>query len=105
MRNVLGVGRNRAPGKGCVNQMKTAVCALESGACGTEWPEGQAGGHSICELPWSSRYVYRDPALKKPQGLQEMERLSLVRLVRRQRLSEARWNSYQKRCACWVLSV
>lgn len=31
MRNVLGVGRNRAPGKGCVNQMKTAVCALESG--------------------------------------------------------------------------
>lgn len=47
MRNVLSVGRNRAPGKGCVNQMKTAVCALESGACGTEWPEGQAGGHSI----------------------------------------------------------
>ena len=47
----------------------------------------------------------RDPALKKPQGLQKMERLSLVRLVRRQRLSEARWDSYQKRCACWVLSV
>ncbi|KAF4021559.1 hypothetical protein G4228_013223 [Cervus hanglu yarkandensis] len=68
--------------------MKTTVCALESGACGTEWPEGQAGGHSICELPWSSRSAHgpvadaepgdRDPALEKSEGLQEMERLSLA---------------------------
>lgn len=115
MRNVLGVGGKRAPGKGCVDRMKTTVCALASGACGAERPEGQAGGHSICELPWSSRAAHgpvadaepgdRDPALEKSEGLQEMERLSLVRLVRRQRLSEARWDSYQRRCACWVLSV
>ena len=69
----------------------------------------------FANCPGASRSVYgpvadaepgdRDPALKKPQGLQEMERLSLVRLVRRQRLSEARWDCYQKRCACWVLSV
>lgn len=91
MRNVLGVGGKRAPGKGCVDRMKTTVCALASGARGAERPEGQAGGHSLCELPWSSRAAHgpvadaepgdRDPALEKSEGLQEMERLSLVRLV------------------------
>lgn len=48
-----------------------------------------------------------DAALKKSQGLHKMEKQSLVRLIHRQGLSEARWDSYQNRCVCWerVLSV
>ncbi|XP_027440408.1 UDP-N-acetylglucosamine transporter isoform X1 [Zalophus californianus] len=68
--------------------MKTALCASEPGACGARWPVGRAGRRSFGERPLSSRSECspvvgadppdEDPALKKPQGLQEMEGLSLA---------------------------
>lgn len=88
-----GWRRKRARGKGCVKRAKSAMCASEPGACGAKWPVGQSGGHSLSEWPLSSRTEPpdADAMLQKPQELQETERVSLVRLVRVQGLSEARW--------------
>lgn len=72
-----GCRKEQGSRKGCVNQMKTAVCALESGACGTEWPEGQAGGHSICELPWSSPLGVPGPCAERSLRDFKMEKVVL----------------------------
>lgn len=95
-----GWRRKRARGKGCVKLLKTALCASEPGACGAQWPAAAADRRSSGERPMSSGsegnpVVGADPpdeelALKKPQGLQEMEGLTSVRLVHRRGLSEAR---------------